>query len=639
MKLLLQTRNNNSVAANSSPREGVVPVEGFEDIKSLREKHASLGGVRIRGSRCGHNRDRLRKPKMRTEQTHEPIRRGPIRLWPGAIAAVLLLLIRFGVPIVSPGFEGFRIAFLGGFLAFLAIFIWWLFFSRTPWTERWSAILLIVVALVVTWRLNHPSMGLMWAVGYGVPVLALALVAWAWAGRRFSTASRWVTLVATVLVASGFWTLVRMEGLRGDHTFEFAWRWAKTGEERLLADTANDPPALPSRSSATAPDSTGAEWPGFRGPDRNGVVTGVRIDADWSRSPPAELWRRPIGPGWSSFAVHRDRLYTQEQRGDDEIVACHDTTTGEPVWTHRDKARFFESMGGTGPRATPTLSDGVLYALGATGILNALDAADGAVVWSRSLATDTGAKIPIWGFASSPLVIEDLVIVAAGGQIVAYDSATGGPRWLGPDGGPSYSSPHPATIDGVPQILLLSDVGATSVAAADGRLLWQHPWPGAAIVQPALTGDNDVLLSAGEGKGVRRIGVSGGSGGWVAEERWTSNRLKPNFNDFVVHHGHAFGFDGRILACIDLESGERKWKGGRYGHGQLILLADQDLLLIVSEKGELALVEASTERFTELARHPAIEGKTWNHPVLADDLLLVRNGQEMAAFRLRLAED
>jgi len=195
------------------------------------------------------------------------------------------------------------------------------------------------------------------------------------------------------------------------------------------------------------------------------------------------------------------------------------------------------------------------------------------------------------------------------------------------------------TIGGVAQILLLSGTGAISVAPADGTLLWEHRWPsgGAAIVQPALTADGDILFSASGTSGTRRISVAHGPGGWAVEERWTSNGLKPYFNDFVVHKGHAYGFDGSILSCIELQDGKRKWKGGRYGNGQLVLLPDQDLLLVLSEEGELALVRATTDQFTELARFPAIEGKTWNHPVLVGNLLLVRNGQEMAAFRLSVA--
>jgi outer membrane protein assembly factor BamB len=341
-----------------------------------------------------------------------------------------------------------------------------------------------------------------------------------------------------------------------------------------------------------------------------------------------------VGPGWSSFAVAGNLVYTQEQHGDDEVVACYERTTGEPVWRHGDAARFFEANAGAGPRATPTLSHGRVYTLGATGILNALEAADGALVWSRNVASDTGAKVPYWGFASSPLVVEGRVIVAAAGQLVAYDQATGELRWSGAARRQGYSSPQLLTIDGVTQVLLMSNAGTSSVAPADGTVLWEHPWPGNPIVQPALAGAGDVLISASAESGTRRIAVARGSAGWDVTERWTSPGLKPYFNDFVLHEGHVFGFDARILACIGLEDGQRLWKGGRYGNGQLILLPDQDLLLVLSEEGELALVRATPDEFAELARFPAIQGKTWNHPVLVGDILLVRNGEEMAAFRL-----
>jgi hypothetical protein len=481
--------------------------------------------------------------------------------------------------------------------------------------------------------------------------------------------------VAATLLGCGIFIVVRTGGvISGLLGSEFHWRWTPTPEERLLAragdertplppapapaetpkaETPQDPPvakaghekaALPvvpvaaKEGLATPPaGETGADWPGFRGPGRDSVIRGVRIDTDWSKSPPAALWRRPIGPGWSSFAVRGDFLYTQEQRGDDEIVASYRVSTGEPVWRHRDAVRFWESNAGTGPRATPTLSHGRVYTFGATGILNALDAGNGAVVWSRNVASDADRKVPTWGFTSSPLVVDDIVIAAASGTLAAYDLATGNPRWVGPHRGGSYSSPQLVTIDRVAQILLLSPPGAISVAPPDGALLWEHSWDGGAIVQPALTADGDVLINAismSGGVGIRRLAVAHGPGGWTVEERWTSNGLKPYFNDFVVHKGHAFGFDGSILSCIDLVDGKRKWKGGRYGNGQLVLLPDQDLLLVLSEEGELALVGATTDQFTELARFPAIEGKTWNHPVLVGDVLLVRNAEEMAAFRL-----
>jgi outer membrane protein assembly factor BamB len=605
-----------------------------------------------------------------------------LRLWPGVVIVLLQWVVRFVIPIFVPDFTAYGV--LAGVGGGLVLVVWWLFFSRAPWSERLSALALMVVAMAATWpfldvSISTGAMGFLFPM-LAIPGLCLALVLWAAASRRMPVGLRRATMVTVIVLACGVWTLIRTGGFTGSFDNDLAWRWTATPEQRLLvqgdaslgpargdapvdsarADATPTPSATPELPVAAGGDgrrdSSGSalldaargghetpalDWPGFRGRDRDGIVRGVRIDTDWSASPPKELWRRPIGPGWSSFAVHGDVLYTQEQRGDDEIVAAYRVSTGAPVWQHRDAARFWESNGGAGPRATPTFANGRLYTFGATGILNALDAANGRVVWSRNVAADSKTKVPDWGFASSPLLIDDLVIVAAAGTLVAYDAAIGAPRWFGADGGSGYSSPHALTIHGVPQILLLDAHGATSVAPADGTRLWEVGGPPSAmsapIVQPALTADGDVLIGDGQARGMRRIAVGHGPGGWTVSERWTSNGLKPYYNDFVVHNGHAFGFDGSILACIDLADGKRTWKGGRYGNGQLILLADQDLLLVVSEEGELALVAAVSDKFTEFARIPAIEGKTWNHPVVAGDVLLVRNGEEMAAFRLPLA--
>ncbi len=608
---------------------------------------------------------------MTNSRTDEPNPRKPLRLWPGLVIAGLVFLVWFIVPILVPGNQAGMTGALGGAVGGLLVMLWWLFFSRARWLERLLAVALTALALVATPKILHVSvakggMGLLFLF-YALPVLGMAFVAWAVVTRRLSDTTRLVTMVATILLVCAGFALVRSDGTMGTGT-QFAWRWSQTAEERLLAQGGDEPPAAPApfRSSVTEeppeaaktesaadPKDVGkslpepaesavprepvvmtADWPGFRGADRDGVAHGARIATDWSASPPVELWSRPIGPGWSSFAVDGNRLYTQEQRGEEEIVACYDATTGEPVWWHRDEARFWESQGGPGPRGTPSLAGGRLYAFGATGILNALDAKSGAVLWSRNVAADTDVEVPYWGFSSSPLVIGERVIVAAAGKLAAYDLSSGKPSWHGPAGGDGYSSPHLATIGGVAQVVQMGSVGAVSVAPADGTVLWEHEWKGYPIVQPALTEEGDLLISANESVGLRRIAVARGSGQWTVEERWTSTGLKPYFNDFVVHEGHAYGFDGGRLASINLEDGARVWKGGRYGQGQLVLLPDQDLLLVLSEKGELALVSAAPDKFNELARFPAIEGKTWNHPVLVDDLLLVRNDQEMAAFRL-----
>jgi outer membrane protein assembly factor BamB len=618
----------------------------------------------------------------------------PLRLRPAIVLAILLVTVRYAVPLIAPNAAVFEIplamvAVLAGIACAVAIAVWWLFFSRALWSERIGAIVLMVVAVLGTRLVVHESirggmMGMM-LVFYSIPVLALALVAWAVATRGFSDGARRTALVVAILLACAPFTIIRTAGLIGVGS-ELHWRWTPTPEERLLTQARDEPvvvaplPAAPAPVPETPAAATPAdkpinatpsapagatqalalsvrgvasrgdaarvegrvEWLGFRGPNRDGIIRGVRINTDWSASPPVEMWRKPIGPGWSSFAVDGDLLYTQEQRGEEEMVACYRVSTGEPVWRHRDRVRFYESNGGAGPRATPTLSAGRVYAMGATGIVNALDARSGARIWSRNAATDTAKTVPDWGIASSPLVIDDVVILAVAGQLIAYDAATGHQRWVGETGGGGYSSPHRATIDGVSQVLLMRGARTISVAPADGTLLWEHTAgpPSASIVQPALTPDGDVLIASGDGMGatgMRRIALTHGPGGWKVEERWESRGLKPYFNDFVVHKGYAYGFDGSILSSIDLADGARKWKGGRYGAGQMVLLADQDVLLITSEEGELALVSATPEKFTEIARIPALNGKTWNHPVVVRDILLVRNGEEMVAFKLPLA--
>jgi outer membrane protein assembly factor BamB len=573
--------------------------------------------------------------------------RKSLRLWPGIVLATLLVLLRFIIPAIASGatLRGVPLAFLavlGGFVASLAVWVWWLLFSRAPWLERLAALVLTIGGLFVTYRLVDKSiaggaMGFLLPV-LAVPVLSVALVVWAVGSRGFSAVGRRLSMAAAILLTCGAFTVIRTGGFTGDFDNDFHWRWSKTPEERLLAQGDEATAAAP----ALAPtDKIGAEWPGFRGADRDGIVRGVKIETDWSKSPPVEMWRRPIGPGWSSFAVSGNAFYTQEQRGNDEEVTCYDLTTGKLVWRHRDAARFWESNAGAGPRGTPTLSGGSLYTLGATGIVNALDANTGRVLWSRNAASDTKTKVPGWGFSASPLVVDDVVIIATAGNLIAYNTTNGEPRWSALDGGGGYSSPHLVKIDGVPQVLLLNGPGVISVAPADGKRLWEFPLPQnyGRITQPAMTSDGDVVVGEGEGNAMRRVAVAHNSSGWSAQERWTSDGLNPYFNDFVVHNGHAYGFSGSNLACIDLKDGQRKWDGGKYGHGQLVLLSDESLLLVLSEEGDIALVKASPDGFAELARIPAIKGKTWNHPAVAGDVLLVRNGEEMAAFKLPLARD
>ncbi|MCP4313020.1 MAG: PQQ-binding-like beta-propeller repeat protein [Bacteroidetes bacterium] len=558
--------------------------------------------------------------------------REPRPLWPGVLIVAIQWLVWFIIPLFLP--EVMMVGVFVGFLGNIVFFVWWLFFSRRPVVERWGAFVLILAALAATFFLLDESistgnMGLQFIL-YSPPVMCLGFIIWAVATRHMALLPRRVTMLISIMLASGIWIFLRSDGLDGAGRPSFSWRWAETQEERLLAQSGEEESI---QSTGKIEAGAIAEWPGFRGTNRDGIVSGIQINTDWSKSPPVEMWRRAVGPGCSSFAVLGNLLYTQEQRGEYEVVSCYNLNTGEPVWKHRDEARFYDSHAGAGPRATPAISGGRVYTLGATGIINALDAGDGSVIWSNQDAKDTFAEDLYWAFAGSPLVVDDLLIVSLSGKLLAYDITNGKQRWSGPDGGNSYSSPQLLTIEGVPQVLLMSKSGAISLEPESGKQLWDYPWEiSDRILQPALINNSDLLLTR-EINELRRLRVSLDADQWSVEEQWTSSEVKFNFNDMLVHDGHAYGFDGPYLVCVDLNDGKRIWKGDRY-RGWLLLLADQDLILVLSEKGELALVEATPEQFTELSRIKALHGKTWNHPALAGNIILVRNSSEMAAFRL-----
>jgi len=555
-----------------------------------------------------------------------------LRLLPGVIIVTLQWIIRYVLPAIAP--EIMIIGVLAGLVGGLAVAIWWLFFSRAGKIERWGAIVLIVASLYgTTFFLDQSiataNMGLMFIM-YSVPVMSLALVAWALVSRNLNVVLRRVTMIITIILASGFWILLRTNGMTGEGHHDLDWRWTKTNEDHLLEQAENKTITSPAGQGKT---DMVAEWPGFRGPDRNSIIHGIIIGTNWSEKPPVEMWRRPIGPGCSSFAVHNKLLYTQEQRGEYETVSCYDLSNGNPVWTHNDKARFYDSHAGAGPRSTPTLSGNCVYTLGATGILNALDADNGTVIWTRNASSDAGIEAPNWGFSSSPLVIGDAVIVALAGKLAAFYISDGNPKWFGEDGGSGYSSPQLLVIDSVPQVLLMNKAGAISVDPVSGKKLWDYSWPlEDRVLQPGLLENGD-LIFAEEYKNIRRVSVNHKGEEWKIKDLWTSPGLKSVFNDLVIHKGYAYGFDGPYLACVDLKDGKRKWRGGRY-QGFTLLLADQDVILVLTEKGDIALVSATPEKFTELGRFHALKGKTWNVPALAGNILVVRNAEEMAAYRL-----
>jgi outer membrane protein assembly factor BamB len=394
---------------------------------------------------------------------------------------------------------------------------------------------------------------------------------------------------------------------------------------------------LGSLSAASPPSPSGGDYPQYLGPDRNGTIRGIRLAADWTASPPRLVWRRRVGAGWSGFAVAEGLAVTQEQRGGQEMVVAYTLADGAPRWAHGDEAHFESTVAGEGPRATPTISRGRVFTLGSTGILNALDLQTGKLIWQRHVGADNDSAQPDWGRSSSPLVVDDLVIVSVGGtngrSLVAYDRESGRPAWHGGNDRPSYSSPQLATLAGVRQVLIMNRSTVSSHDPATGRVLWQHDWARQdSVAQPIVISDSRVLFSAGYGIGSRLLEITGTDGALAATLVWESTRLKAKFTNLVLHDGYIYGLDDGVLVCVDALDGERKWKSGRYGHGQVILAGE--LLLVQTEDGELVLVEPRPDAHRELGRLPMFTRKTWNPPALAGRFLLVRNDVEAALFEL-----
>jgi outer membrane protein assembly factor BamB len=481
-------------------------------------------------------------------------------------------------------------------------------------------------------------------IGIGL-LTALLLALW----YIFFTGLRWRTRLLLVLVGAGLLAglyfgvkrFTRMEGsIGGSGIPRLVWKWSPRREGPARALKLEPEAASPAQPAGAVPLPEGA-FPQFLGSDRSGILSGIPLRCDWDRSPPKTIWRQPIGLGWSAFAVSGQHAITQEQRREDELIVCYELQTGHALWAHTNRVRFSETLGGDGPRATPTLHQGRVYAIGATGILDCLEEATGKLIWSRDVLGENHLSNLTWGKSCSPLLVQDLVVVTGGEQrektLLAYEAASGKPVWQAGRDRASYCSPLLASVCGQEQILMVNGHSVTGHDLRNGEILWEYPWPDefAKATQPLVADTNRVFIAAGYGVGCVMLNIErSAAGGWSATVLWKNRSLKPKFTNLVRRGHYVYGLDDGVLACVNLEQGNREWKEGRYGHGQILLV--DDLLLIQAESGDVVLVEISPEKPHEQARFRALQGKTWNNPVLLRDLLLVRNDQEAACYRLPL---
>ena len=582
----------------------------------------------------------------KTEQSTVNSAYKPLRVWIPVLLLPCMGLVRFLPDFVQDGPSMIWMASaFGPFLIGLLIMGWWVFASRARWVERLLGVFGLIGVLVLVLSAADPSMKgplvAVMTIPMAIAGFAIGLVAFA---QKLSF-QRTLFALAMALLAAGFTTLVKSDGVWGNFAFGMDWRWNKSPEQKFLE-----------RRSTAKLDSTvekislsekafeSPEWPNFRGPNQDSSQHGLKFSDDWKTNPPKEMWRIAVGPAWSAFVVAGNYLVTQEQREDSEAVVCYAADSGKQVWEHSIPSRFYEGLGGLGPRATPTISRGAIYAMGAEGWLIKLNALTGELVWKVDIRKAAQRDPPMWGFSSSPLVDGDLVSIHTAGKanngIMAFDIANGELKWSAPAGEQSYASPQIVSLHGQKLLALLSNEGVHLLEPATGKSVFNYDWPhmGYRALQTQVVDQNRLLIPTGLGTGTRLIEVSESGGKLDAKELWTSRKMKPDFNDIVIHRGYCYGFDNAIFGCLDLKDGSQKWAGGRYGKGQVLLLADSDLLLVLSEKGELVLLRASPESFKELAKIQAMEGKTWNHPVVVGDNLYIRNAEEAVCYRLPVVQ-
>ena len=569
----------------------------------------------------------------------------PLRAWPALLLALLMLAARF-VPELSQDAMAkyWMFSVFGPLLCCLLLLIWWLAASRATWRERVFGLLGLIAAAVLAVTLADRSMRgpptTYLTIPMGLFLFAIATVFL----KKAPPLMRTGTAVLVAFAGFAFSMLLRNGGMTGDYKFAWRSRWAPTAEESMLASASKSP----APSTATTLDRSSfanalahPEWPGFRGVDRDGRYLGPKISTNWTAQPPQQLWKIQVGPAWSSFAVAGRLLFTQEQRGPKEAVVCYDADSGKEIWKVDFDARLDDPMGGPGPRATPTLANGALYVTGSTGTFMRLNPVTGEIVWKKDLTQIAGTKVPMWGFSASPLVTGSVVIVYGGGGdkgLLALDTEKGDLRWSAPCPGDSYSSAQVDKLLDEDSVVMLTKSGLTLLDPATGKTRLDYEWkiPQFRALQPRVVGTDTILLPTAMNMGTRAIRIQKNNGQYAAEELWTSRQLSPDFVDLVSYGQYAYGNDGGLLTCLDLKTGKRQWKDGRYGKGQILLLDNSGLLLVLSEQGRLALVAAEPTDYRELASFQALEGKTWNHPVLVNDRLYVRNSQEAAAYKLKL---
>ncbi len=518
--------------------------------------------------------------------------------------------------------------------------------ARLP---RWIRIVAFGCPLVIVvswWWFADRDHAIAHAISFVSIVLTMtSLLVWFVWGSDYQRS--WRLWAAGLAVLGGLSTVIlfRLEGVNGELIPRLRLRWAAS---RAL----DQPTAQTVDLSTTTPD----DFSQFLGPGRSGAVENLALAANWQQQPPQRLWSHGVGEGWSGFAAVNGYAVTMEQRGDQEWVTCYQVKTGELCWKHVVQARHQTFLGGVGPRSTPTIDEGNVYALGATGILRCLQGTSGTLLWQQDLLQLAGTDLPsdlkavAWGRSASPLLVDDKVVIPLGGSpdgtkasLIALDKETGKPLWRSGDRQVSYSSPTVMTLAGRRQVVTVNEDNVSGHDLQTGQLLWQHDWDGqsnaaATVSQPVAIAADRLLLSKGYQQGAMVVRIEPtqekvSSHPYVATSTWANpGVLKTKFTNVTQLDGFAYGLSDGILECVDLRDGSRRWKRGRYGHGQLLRVGRQ--LLVLSEKGTLYLVALSPQGLQLQGEYEVMQQKCWATFCLYGNQLLVRSVDQIACYQL-----
>ncbi|MCA9740071.1 MAG: PQQ-binding-like beta-propeller repeat protein [Deferribacteres bacterium] len=388
-------------------------------------------------------------------------------------------------------------------------------------------------------------------------------------------------------------------------------------------------------ASAGSRGHSDKNWSQYRGQNRNGVsLEQVQLQA-WPAGGPKLVWKRSIGEGFSGISISDGTGYTADSQDSTEFLVAFELKTGKDLWRVGMDKKFFELLG-NGPRSTPTIADGMAFGLSSEGMLVAVDAKNGAEKWRVSLAERYAGKGPGRGYSVSPIVDGDLVLIEAAGEndkaIVALDKNTGATRWGNHKARASHSSPVMADIAGYRQYIFPTGGKAISLNG-DGEVLWSIKAPPGMIAMPVFIEPNLVFLSGSTDNGCAMLEITESGDSLHAAELWQNRMMINHFNSSTYYQGYIYGFSKATLTCIDAKTGERKWRKRGFGKGSLIVVGGH--LVVLSDQGELALIEATPEAYNEVSLFPnALSGKSWTEPAFSDGKLYLRNLKEMVCYDL-----